>query len=63
MMPDAEIPREGYRTDEIESLGPGDYSELIFYLCDRQDRISARLNKKIANLDRRLKQIEERGYS
>jgi hypothetical protein len=63
MMPDAKVPHEAYGTDEIESIGPGDYSELIFYLYDRQDRISERLNKKIANLDRRLKQIEERGHS
>ncbi len=63
MMPAAKNPGEAYHEDEIETIGPKDYGELIFCLYDRQDRISARLDKKIANPDRRLKQLGERGRS
>ncbi len=34
--------------------------DLIFALCERQDRIADRLNRKIERLDRRLRKMEER---
>ena len=35
--------------------------DLAFYLYDRQERISDRLNKKIERLGRRIAALEERG--
>jgi hypothetical protein len=62
--PAAHIPdNKNYPDSYIETCAPEDYGELIFYLYDRQDRITARLNKKINSLDRRLRQIEEQGQS
>lgn len=64
MMPAVHIPdTKNYPDSDIETYAPEDYGELIFYLYDRQDRITARLNKKIKSLDRRLTKIEERGRS
>jgi hypothetical protein len=37
--------------------------DLAFYLYDRQERISDRLNKKIGRLERRITALEERGRS
>jgi hypothetical protein len=37
--------------------------DLAFWLYDRQDRISGRLDKKIERLDRRITALEERGRS
>lgn len=34
--------------------------DIIFALCERQDRIADRLSRKIERLDKRLKKIEER---
>ena len=37
--------------------------DLAFWLFDRQDRISGRLDKKIGRLERRITALEERGRS
>jgi len=37
--------------------------DLAFWLFDRQDRISGRLDKKIDRLERRITALEERGRS
>jgi len=64
MMPAAKIPdKKKYPYQDIVLCAPEDYGELILYLYDRQDRITTRLNKKISSLNRRLRQIEERGRS
>lgn len=34
--------------------------DIIFSLCERQDRIADRLNRKIERLDKRLRKMEER---
>jgi hypothetical protein len=39
----------------------GKHGNLLFYLYDRQDRISDRLNKKIGRLEQRITGLEERG--
>jgi len=45
--------------EEITKFGM--HRNLIFYLYDRQDRISYRLNKKVHKLAHRFKNLEERG--
>jgi hypothetical protein len=35
--------------------------DLVFLLCDRQDRLYNRLNRKITRLDERVTELEERG--
>ena len=47
------------RTDSC-SDPPENAGDLIFNLYERQERLTDRLNKKIARLDRRLTTIEER---
>ncbi len=62
MIRKAEGPEAGaYHPDEIETINPKDYGELIFYLYDRQDRLYARLSKKITWLEQRITALEERG--
>ena len=35
--------------------------EMVLYLCDREDRIAERLNRKIDRLSRRIAALEEQG--
>ncbi|OPY36410.1 MAG: hypothetical protein A4E35_01949 [Methanoregula sp. PtaU1.Bin051] len=35
--------------------------DLIFSLCDRQDRLFGRLGKKVTRLEKRVSVLEERG--
>ncbi len=42
---------------------PENYGDLVFSLCDRQDRLYGRLDKKIGRLDERVSELERRGRS